>query len=42
MSTTLSDFGSSLTLPDGWYGEIFRVAEGSTTRGRWSTSPTRR
>jgi len=28
MSTALSDFGISLTLPDGWYGEIFRVADG--------------
>ena len=28
MSTTLSDFGISLTLPDGWYGEIFRVMDG--------------
>ena len=28
MTTSLSDFGISLTLPDGGYGEIFRVADG--------------
>jgi hypothetical protein len=28
MSTTLSDYGIWLNLPDGWYGEIFRENDG--------------
>ena len=33
MTTSLSDFGIALTLPDGWYGEIFRVADGVNDSG---------
>jgi hypothetical protein len=33
MSTTLSDYGITLTLPDGWYGEIFRVTDGVNDSG---------
>jgi hypothetical protein len=33
MSTTLSDFGIELTLPQGWYGEIFRTTDGVDDSG---------
>jgi hypothetical protein len=42
MSTTLSDFGITLSLPDGWYGEIFRVTDGVNDTGplvHFSNSP---